>query len=151
YIRENFEKAVEGLEKRNFPQAETLLSQVLEIDNKRKETQTQRDQLQAESKNIAKEIGSLMKAGKTVEAEKVKARTGAIKGQVKELETKYDQLEEELKKLLYTLPNIPHSSVPAGTSAEDNEIVWEQGIFPELNEGKQPHWELINKYDIIDF
>src|SRR5690606_39074516 len=128
-----------------------LLSQVLEIDNKRKETQTQRDQLQAESNNIAKEIGALMKAGKKEEAEKVKARTGVIKGQVKELENKYDHLEEELQQLLYTLPNIPHSGVPVGTSADDNEVVLEHGILPELYEKKQPHWELIKKYDIIDF
>ena len=151
FIRENFDKALEGLNKRNFPQAESLLSQVLEIDNRRKETQTHRDQLQAESNNIAKEIGALMKAGRKEEAENIKSRTGIAKSQVKELESKYDQLEEELKQLLYTLPNIPHSSVPAGTSAEDNEIVLEHGILPELYEGKQPHWELIKKYGIIDF
>jgi seryl-tRNA synthetase len=151
FIRENFDKAVEGLNKRNFPQAQSLLSQVLDIDNRRKETQTHRDQLQAESNNIAKEIGILIKTGQKEEAEKVKARTGVIKAQVKELESKYDQLEEELKQLLYTLPNIPHSGVPAGTSAEDNEVVLEHGILPELYEGKQPHWELIKKYDIIDF
>ena len=127
------------------------MSQVLEIDNRRKETQTHRDQLQAESNNIAKEIGALMKAGRKEEAENIKSRTGIAKSQVKELESKYDQLEEELKQLLYTLPNIPHSSVPAGTSAEDNEIVLEHGILPELYEGKQPHWELIKKYGIIDF
>lgn len=151
FIRDNFNKAVEGLNKRNFPQAEEALTQVLELDKKRKETQTERDLLQAESNNISREIGGLMKAGKKEEAEKIKSRTAAIKGQIKILESNYDQLEEELKNLLYTIPNIPHESVPAGISAEDNEVVLEGGTVPSLYEGNQPHWDLIKKYGIIDF
>jgi len=151
FIRENFEKAVEGLNKRNFPHAEELLSQVLEIDKKRKETQSERDQLQAEANGIAKEIGGLMKAGKKDEAEKVKLRTADIKSQIKTLESDYDGFEQELKELLYTIPNIPYTDVPTGTSAEDNEVVLQHGAIPSLYEGNQPHWELIKKYDIIDF
>lgn len=151
FIRDNFELAVEGLKKRNFSQAESLLSKVLELDKKRKETQTERDQLQAESNIISRQIGDLMKSGKKEEAQEIKARTALIKRQVKALETDYDHLEEELKQLLYTLPNIPHISVSPGVSAEDNEVVLENGSIPDLFEGKQPHWELIKKYDIIDF
>ncbi|MEX2593574.1 MAG: serine--tRNA ligase [Anditalea sp.] len=151
FIRDNFDIAVGGLKKRNFPQAENLLSQVLEIDKKRKETQSHRDSLQAESNSISKEIGALMQAGKKEDAEKVKARTSVIKGQVKALENDFDQLEEKLRQLLYTLPNIPHHSVPAGISEEDNEVVLENGSIPTLYEGNRPHWELIKKYDIIDF
>lgn len=151
FIRDNFDKAVEGLNKRNFPQVEEALTQVLELDKRRKETQAERDLLQAESNNISREIGGLMKAGKKEEAEKIKLRTAAIKGQIKTLESNYDQLEEELKNLLYTIPNIPHESVPAGVSAEDNEVVLEAGTVPSLYEGNQPHWDLIKKYGIIDF
>src|SRR5690606_34319148 len=96
-IRNNFEKALEGLNKRNIPQADTLLSQVLEIDDKRKETQAERDRLQAESNLISKEIGTLIRAGKKEDADKVKARTAELKNQVKKLENDYDQLEETLK------------------------------------------------------
>src|SRR5690554_2322781 len=145
FIRENFEKAVEGLNKRNFPHAEELLSQVLEIDKKRKETQSERDQLQAEANGIAKEIGGLMKAGKKDEAEKVKLRTADIKSQIKTLESDYDGFEQELKELLYTIPNIPYTDVPTGTSAEDNEVVLQHGAIPSLYEGNQPHWELIKR------
>lgn len=151
FIRDNFDKAVEGLNKRNFPQANETLSQVLDLDKKRKETQTERDQLQAESNNISKEIGALMKSGKKEEAERIKSRTADIKSQIKTLESDFDRLEEELRNLLYSIPNIPHGSVPAGRTAEDNEVVLESGNRPSLYEGNQPHWELIKKYNIIDF
>ncbi|MCH7397525.1 serine--tRNA ligase [Belliella sp. DSM 107340] len=150
-IRDNFDVVLEGLSKRNFQQAEITLHQVIELDNKRKETQTERDNLQAESNNISKEIGMLMREGKKEEAEKIKSRTAEIKAQIKVLEDSFSTIEEELKQKLYTLPNIPHSSVPAGKSAEDNEIVLEHGSIPELPESKMAHWDLIKKYDIIDF
>lgn len=151
FISEHFDQAVEGLKKRNFPRAEEILSQVVDLDKQRKKTQAERDQLQSESNRISKKIGSLMKAGKKAEAEQIKARTADIKGQIKALETDHDRLEEKLKALLYTIPNIPHINVPAGISAEDNEVVLEHGGIPPLHEGKQPHWELIQKYDIINF
>lgn len=151
FIRDNFEQALKGLNKRNFPKAEDALSQVLDLDKKRKETQTERDQLQAESNTISRQIGTLMKSGQKEEAEVVRARTADIKSQIKTLENDYDRLEAELKDLLYTLPNIPHESVPAGVSAEDNEIMLENGVVPTLYDGNQPHWELIKRYDIIDF
>ena len=150
-IRDNFEKTLEGLQKRNFPNAQDVLIQVLDLDNKRKETQSQRDSLQAESNNYSKEIGIMMREGKKEEAEKIKSLTSEIKERVKSLEDIFSQTEEELKQLLYTIPNIPHFSVPKGKSAEDNEIVLSHGDIPALPENKQPHWELIKKYDIIDF
>ncbi|HSJ67626.1 MAG TPA: hypothetical protein VK921_08125, partial [Anditalea sp.] len=151
HIKENYETVLAGLVKRNFPLAENILQQVLTIDQKRKDTQLERDQLQAESNSISKQIGQMMQPGKKDEAEKIKARTGEIKGLIKDLEARYTIAEEELKQLLYTIPNIPHSSVPAGKTPEENEIVLENGEIPELYEGKQPHWDLIKKYDIIDF
>ncbi len=151
YIRDHFDQVLEGLQKRSLSDVENKLKQVLETDKKRKDTQIERDQLQAESKNISKQIGMLMKDGKKEEAEKVKARTAEIKGQIKNLEETYNAAEEELKQLLYNIPNVPHSSVPAGNTEDDNEVVLEDGQAPSLYEGKQPHWELIKKYDIIDF
>src|SRR5690606_16996635 len=132
YIRENFEKALTGLKKRNFPKAEEALLQVLDLDKKRKETQTERDQLQAEANTISKQIGTLMKSGQREEAEVIKARTADIKAQIKTLENNYDQLEADLRDLLYTLPNVPHESVPSGLSADDNEVVLTNGELPTL-------------------
>ncbi len=150
-IRDNFENTLAGLQKRNFANAQDVLIQVLDMDNKRKETQSQRDSLQAESNNYSKEIGILMREGKKEEAEKIKANTSEIKDKIKTLEEIFSETEEELKQLLYTIPNIPHFSVPKGKSAEDNEIVLSHGEIPALPENKQPHWDLIKKYDIIDF
>lgn len=150
-IRENYEGVLAGLQKRNFPNAQAVLAKALEIDDLRKSTQSQRDQIQAESNSISKQIGFLMKEGKAAEATEVRELTAQIKIQIKELEDQNSKAEDELKALLYTIPNVPHSSVPAGKSADDNEVVLEKGVIPELFPGKQPHWELIKKYDIIDF
>lgn len=150
-IRDNFQTVLLGLQKRNFANAETILLQALEIDKNRKETQAQRDNLQAESNTISRQIGAFMKDGKKEEAEKIRSRTSEIKEQIKSLETSYTNYEEELKQLLFTIPNVPHVSVPKGKSAEDNEVVLEHGKIPSLPENKIPHWELIKKYDIIDF
>ncbi|WP_268035550.1 serine--tRNA ligase [Algoriphagus sp. PAP.12] len=150
-IRENFETILAGLQKRNFPNAETILQEVIQLDDQRKSSQTQRDQIQAESNSISKQIGMLMKEGKREEAEHAKARTAEIKSQIKELDEENSQAEESLKALLYTIPNVPHASVPVGKAAEDNEVVLEHGSIPTLSDDKLPHWELIKKYDIIDF
>ena len=150
-IRENFEGVLAGLQKRNFPNAEVVLNQAVSLDELRKSTQTERDQIQAESNAISKEIGILMRNGHADEAVKLRDKTAALKLQIKELEDQYSSAEEQLKVLLYTIPNIPHASVPLGKSAEDNEVVLENGVIPTLFEGKLPHWDLIKKYDIIDF
>lgn len=150
-IRDNYAGVLAGLQKRNFQNAEAVLSEAISLDDLRKSTQSQRDQLQAESNSISKQIGMLMKDGKASEAMEIKERTAQIKIQIKDLEDQNSAAEDSLKALLYTIPNVPHSSVPAGKSAEDNEVVLENGEIPVLFEGKQPHWELIKKYDIIDF
>uniref|UniRef100_UPI00404819C2 serine--tRNA ligase n=1 Tax=Algoriphagus sp. TaxID=1872435 RepID=UPI00404819C2 len=150
-IRDQYDQVLLGLKKRNFPQATEALQQVLALDDLRKSSQTQRDQLQAESNLISKQIGSLMKEGKSLEATAAKDQSSRLKAQIKELEDQHAQVEEELKSLLYLLPNVPYVAVPAGKSAEDNEEVLSHGAIPSLWEGKLPHWELIKKYNIIDF
>lgn len=151
HIRDHYNQVLAGLKKRNLANAAPALQQVLALDDLRKSSQTQRDQLQAEANTISKEIGTLMKEGKTAEASAIRDRSTLLKNQIKELEEQHEQVEEELKALLYTLPNVPFTAVPAGKSAEDNEVVLSHGEIPSLWEGKLPHWELIKKYDIIDF
>ncbi len=150
-IREQFEEVLAGLKKRNLPNPQEILNQAIALDDLRKSSQAQRDQLQAEANTLAKQIGQLMKEGKSSEANQIKERTAEIKQQIKELDDQNTKAEADLKALLYTLPNVPHTSVPAGKSAEDNEVVLTHGEIPTLFEGKLPHWDLIKKYDIIDF
>jgi len=151
-IRANFAHACERLSARNIENPEELLGNVLKLEDLRKQIQLDRDNLQAESNTISKQIGQLMKAGNKAEANKIKERTSEIKQQVKTLEDRYSQTEKELTQLLYTIPNIPHASVPAGNSETDNEVVLEKGTIPILEDSnKSPHWDLIKKYDIVDF
>ncbi|GAB3019061.1 serine--tRNA ligase [Cyclobacterium sediminis] len=151
-IRANFAHACERLSARNIENPEELLGNALKLEDLRKQIQLDRDNLQAESNAISKQIGQLMKSGNKEEANKIKERTSEIKQQVKSLEERYSQTEEELTQLLYTIPNIPHASVPAGNSDTDNEVVLENGMIPNLEDSnKSPHWDLIKKYDIVDF
>jgi seryl-tRNA synthetase len=151
HLRENYDQVLHGLKKRNFSNAAAVLEQVLALDELRKTSQTQRDQLQAEANTISKEIGGLMKAGKMEEATAVKDRSALLKTEIKALEDQHEAAEESLRALLYTIPNVPNALVPVGRSAEDNEVVLSHGDIPTLHEGKLPHWDLIKKYDIIDF
>ena len=151
YIRENKEAVIAGLQKKRFAKAGEAVEQLILLDRKRRETQVQLDTTLAQSNALAKEIGALMKAGKKEEAEQNKAETSRLKASSKDLAETLERVEKELNELLVTLPNLPHSSVPEGKSAEDNEIIHQHGAVPELPETALPHWELIKKYDIIDF
>lgn len=151
FVKANKEEVISGLQKRNFDNSEAIIGQVLSLDQRRKETQQQHDQVLADSKNMAKEIGGLMKDGKKEEAEEAKKKTASLKEQSKELGDKLSQIEADLKALLYTIPNIPNAKVPAGNKEDDNEVIYEHGSMPALPDNAVPHWELIKKYDIIDF
>jgi len=150
-IREEKEKILAGLKKRRFKNGEELIDKVLALDQKRKQTQRQQDDLLAESNSLAKEIGNLMKSGKKEEADKLKVRTAEIKKITADLGPELVQTEEELQKILYLLPNVPHADVPEGGGADDNLEVYKHGNIPSLHADALPHWELIKKYDIIDF
>jgi seryl-tRNA synthetase len=151
FIRENPEATVAGLEKRNFKNAAGVVQQAIDIDQNRRETQGELDATLSQANQLAKEIGGLMKAGKREEAEGVKSKTSELKTKSKSLEEQLRSFEEELQNVLYTIPNLPHESVPAGKSADDNEEIFQAGEVPELDDTAIPHWDLIKKYDIIDF
>ena len=150
-IREQKQAVINGLQKRGLKEVETALDTIINLDNKRKETQRKQDDLQAESNTLAREIGNLMKSGNKEDAEKLKKRTSEIKEAVASLNADLTQIEADLQKELYALPNVPAEKVPAGKSADDNITVHTFGNIPELAENALPHWELIKKYDIIDF
>ena len=150
-LKNNKEKAIEGLLKKHLDNAETLVEAVLQLDNERKEGQAELDSVLAESNSKAKAIGQLMKEGKKEEAEAAKALSKELREKGNLLKEKLKETEAALNEKLYLIPNLPHDSVPTGKKAEDNEIINTVGELPSLGENVLPHWELIKKYDIIDF
>lgn len=151
YIRDNKEDVLKRLAIKNFKDAETIINQVIELDNKRKTTQKQADDVKAEANALAKQIGELMKSGKKDEAENLKAKTAELKQNEKQFDEVQKTIEQEIHALLVTVPNTPNLSVPLGKTPEDNLTVFEHGAKPNLHAGAQPHWELTTKYDLIDF
>ena len=151
YIRENLARVEAGLVKKKFKNAQQILQQVLEADQSRREIQQELDRILNESNLVSKKIGQMIREGKKEEAEKAKAQTSEFRNKSRELGERMSVYEKELEELLYTIPNVPHESVIAGNSAEDNVVVFKHGEIPALPEGALPHWELIRQYDIIDF
>ena len=150
-LRDNKDKIVEALIKRNFKEAEEEVNRVIDLDKERRNLVQDLENTQSESNNLSKQIGMLMRAGNKDEAERVKSQTTSLKEKVKGLSEKLNIVEVDLKTELYKIPNVPNDDVPAGTTETDNEVVHEHGEAPELPDEALPHWELINKYDIIDF
>jgi seryl-tRNA synthetase len=149
-IRENKDEYIKALTKRNFD-ASSIFDQVISLDDKRRSTQTSLDNTLAESNKLSKEIGMMFKNGEAKKANILKERTVKLKEDSKDLQDALTATIAELDQLLYTIPNIPQDSVPAGKSEDDNEEVFRKGAIPTLDEGSLPHWELAKKYDIIDF
>jgi seryl-tRNA synthetase len=150
YIRENKEKVLAGLAKRNKDFA-AQIDEIIALDEKRRKTQNELDSLNAEANKIAKEIGDLFKAGKKDEADGLKARTSAIKETSKALEIELSATEDAQKQLLYLIPNVPFEAVTHGKTPDDNVEVFTWGTIPDLSASKKPHWELASEYNLIDF
>jgi seryl-tRNA synthetase len=151
FIRDNQKLVLEGLAKRNFANAKEIIESVIEADETRRKVQVLLDDTLAESNALSKEIGVLFKTGQVQKATLVKEKTGKLKEQSKDLNDQLNTASKNLQELLYQIPNIPHTSVPSGQSEEDNEEVFREGAIPKLHSEALPHWELVKKYDIIDF
>ena len=150
YIRENQEQVVKALAKRNLDAAE-MIQKVIDLDEQRRATQVELDNILAESNKLSKEIGDLMRNGEKSKAEILKEKTAKLKDKTADLKERLNTFTDELTNQLYQVPNTPAAIVPEGKTPEDNVTVFEQGEIPVLAEGYLPHWELAKKYDIIDF
>lgn len=150
FLRENKERVTAGLNKRNFKQME-LVDEAISTDDERKKLQFDLDQNLAEMNKISKEIGILMKEGKRDEAEAAKSKTAEYKENSQNIQQQLRDTEAKLAEILYLIPNIPYEKVVAGTSADDNEIIYQSHDVEGLGEGAIPHWELAKKYSLIDF
>lgn len=150
YIREHKAHVIAALAKRNI-EASQVVNEVVQLDENRRAAQAELDAVLTEANKLSAAIGEMMKSGEREKAAILKEKTVLLKEQSKELGEKTEQLATALQQKLYTLPNLPADIVPAGTSAEDNLTVFEEGTIPVLHEGAMPHWDLVKKYDIIDF
>ncbi len=150
-ITEQTERVVKGLEKKHFPGAKEAIDKVLEIDKRRREAQQKLDANKQQGNQMAKAIGGLMKEGKKDEAEEIKKQVASLKAEEKRLQQEMEEAQGELTTMLVTIPNIPNELVPEGKDASDNVVVKEGGVKPELPEDALCHWDLLKKYNLVDF
>ena len=150
FIRENQEKVIKALSKRNIDVTK-IVHEVVAIDENRRATQLDMDNILSETNKLSKDIGELMKSGEKSKAEILKQKVHLLKEKSKDLSEKTDVLAKDLLDKLYTLPNLPADMVPEGKTPEENLNIFEEGEIPVLHEGAMPHWDLIKKYDIVDF
>jgi seryl-tRNA synthetase len=151
YLRANTEIAKQRLTKRNKYEI-ALIDQLLQLDDERKKnTQTALDNTLSETNATSKEIGKMMAQGQKDAAELMKNKVAELKVLSAKLEQEHTTIAENIKNLLLTLPNLPQDIVPAGKDAEDNEVVRSGGSIPEFAFTALPHWELTEKYNLINF
>ena len=152
FIREHQDRVIAGLKTRNYPDEElAIVDRIIALDDQRKATQKQLDDLLAEGKQLSKQIGALYKSGQRAEGDQLKAKVAEAKAASGQLQEQLQSVKAELEQTLLALPNVPHPSVPAGNTDEDNEVYqdWTEA-FPELPASALPHWELAKKYQIFD-
>ena len=152
FIRTHKERVIQGLQLRNYTEENLkVIDEIVALDDARKAAQTEMDNNLAETKRLSKEIGGLFQQGKQAEAGALKEKVSELKAGIKTLEATMMDAAERVEKLLLTVPNIPHESVPAGKTPEDNEVykAWDKPL-PNLGEDAIPHWELATKFNLFD-
>ena len=149
-LRQNPTAVKEKLTIKNYTDL-SLIDTIIALDDERKKTQLEFDNNQAIVNSTSKEIGGLMAKGQKEEAEAKKQKVATLKATLQPISEKLTAVEKQLHDELVKLPNLPSDLVPAGKTPEDNEVVREGGVKPTLPSGSVPHWDLIKKYDIVDF
>ena len=149
-IRKQRDWVLERLAVKHFSEP-GLVDKVIELDDQRKSLLTASEVLLARRNAASREIGGLMATGKKEDAERLKVEVGRLKEELDEVSAKLVVAEKELMDTLVKLPNLPSEQVPVGRTPEDNVNIREGGEIPVLPEGSVPHWDLIKKYDIVDF
>ncbi|MFO7923970.1 MAG: serine--tRNA ligase [Bacteroidales bacterium] len=150
YLSENRDLVIKRLKVKNFQAAE-LVDRIMELDLQRRKIKNNLDNSQAAANKLSKQIGKLFQTARKEEAQQAREKTIALKEEIGQLIPELGETEKQLKEFLLQLPNIPHESVPEGKTPDNNQLIRDGGVIPELYPGALPHWELARKYDIIDF
>jgi seryl-tRNA synthetase len=150
-ISNDKEKTLKGLKKRGFKNL-AVIDEVIELNNFRKKTQQELDQILFESNNISKEIAEIFKSGnKSDDVENLKNKSADLKSKSKDLSDKLDKTKSDILNLITTIPNLPDDNVPDGLSVNDNLEVFSSGEIKDINDNLKNHWDLAKNLDIIDF
>jgi len=149
-LRQKTDWVKERLAVRDFKQLE-LVDEIVALDDERKKLQAEYDSTQAKINSASKEIGKLMGQKLKEEAEKLKSEVAGYKLQVTSLNEKMNTVEKALHERLIQLPNLPNEKVPRGNTPEENVVVRSGGEEPVLPGNAIPHWDLIKKYNLVDF
>lgn len=150
-IRQNPDFVIQGLTKKHVENPQEKVQKILEIDKQYRENLTLLEQKRSELNKLSKSIGIEMGKGNKEFAEQLKSQTVLCKKDIELLENNNIELQNQLHQAIVALPNIPHSSVPHGKTAEENVVVYENSRTKEIFEGALPHWEIAKEKNIIDF
>ncbi len=150
YLRQHTQLAKDKLAIKHFSNP-GLVDEVIAVDDQRKRLQANFDDLQSKVNAASKEIGNHMAKGEKDQAEALKQNVGAWKLALEPLKVEMAEVEQQLQNLIVQLPNLPHELVPKGKTPEENEVVKEAGTTPVLPTGAMAHWDLIKKYNLVDF
>ena len=151
-ISEETERVIKGLEKKHFEGAREAVEKVLEYDKIRREAQQKLDSNKQQQNQLAKQIGGLMKEGKTAEAEKIKNTVAELKATDKALQEIMDKAQGDMTQTLLDIPNIPNDRVPEGKDASSNVVIKEDITnMPQLGDDALCHWDLLKKYNLVNF
>ncbi len=150
-ISKETDRVIKGLEKKHFNGAREAIEKVLEYDRLRRESQQKLDNNKMQQNQLAKQIGGLMKEGKKDEANQVKEQVAELKAADKALQEVMDKATQDMTNELLQIPNIPCEKVPEGKDANNNVVVKEGGDIPELGPDALCHWDLLKKFNLVDF
>jgi seryl-tRNA synthetase len=150
FLRQNRDLAKQKLAVKHFSNVD-LVDEVIALDDERKQLQAAFDETQAKVNAASKEIGGLMAKGEKDHAEALKTNVADWKKLLEPLKEQMAEVEATLLKTIVQFPNLPHDMVPIGKTPEENEVVKEAGATQQLPAGALPHWDLIKKYNLVDF
>ena len=150
-ISNDKEKTLKGLEKRGFKNL-GVVNEIIELNNIRKKTQQELDQILFESNKISKEIAEIFKSGNKIDiVENLKNKSADLKIKSKDLSDKLDKTKSDILSLITTIPNLPDDNVPNGFTVNDNVEVFSTGEIKDIPDNLKNHWDLAKELDIIDF
>ncbi len=150
YIRQNAALVKEKLAIKHFSDV-SVVDRLIQTDEQVRKLKTETENLQASINAASKEIGMFMGKGEKEKAEAMKQEVAQHKNNMQLMSQQLSAAETSLQDELVKLPNLPHTSVPLGKTPEDTVVVREGGVKPTLSANAVPHWDLIKKYDIVDF